>query len=107
MVRRVLLLMLLSLVVPASAQAATVTLSGGVLTYTAAPGTVSNLVLTQSGTSLVLTRISGDDDPLTGGIGCNPTSDTTMTCPGVRRATIDTGDRADRIYAGGEEVGLT
>ena len=40
MVRRALLLMVLTFAVPASAQAATVTLSGGVLKFTAAPGLV-------------------------------------------------------------------
>ena len=62
MVRRVLLLMVLSLVVPASAQAATVTLSDGVLRFTAAPGLTNNITFRESGGTVTVTREFGAQD---------------------------------------------
>lgn len=92
--------MLLTLAVPASAQAATVTLSGGVLKFTAAPGLVNNITFTESGGTVTIRRESGalDADPfvLT---GCSGGPDL-ATCSGpITRIEVDVGDMSDRVTA--------
>lgn len=99
MVRRVLVLMLLSLAAPAAAQAATVSVTSGVLRYAAAPGRTSNVVLVETAPETVrVTTSTGDDDIIVASSGC---SGTPLVCTGVRNVAIDLGDRADRLTAGG------
>jgi hypothetical protein len=109
MVRRVLMLVALTLVAPASAHAATVTVAGGVLTYTATPGKISNVTLTEAAGTVTLTRGTGDDDTLTfPGATCAATA-SGATCAGVTtRIDIDAGDLADRVTAtsGSPPVGV-
>ncbi|MDA0184560.1 Ig-like domain-containing protein [Solirubrobacter phytolaccae] len=97
MVRRALVLTLLTLAVPSAAQAATVTLSGGVLRYAATAGEVSNVLFTESGGTLTVTRATGDTDPFTLS-GCGGTTDS-ATCTGVTRIEVDAGDGSDRVTA--------
>ena len=48
MVRRLAILIALTFVLPASAHAATLTNAAGVLTYTGAPGKVSNVIFVET-----------------------------------------------------------
>lgn len=108
MVRRALVLTLLTVAgIPSAAQAATLTLSGGVLRYTATPGGVSNVLFTESAGTITVTRPpSTDTDPFTL-TGCSGTADT-ATCTGVQRIEVDAGDGSDRITAtsGSPAVGI-
>lgn len=99
MVRRALVLTLLTVAgVPSAAQAATVSVDGGgVLRYTAATGTTSNLVLRDAAVETVEVTVSSEDDEgLTAGAGC---SGTPIRCTGVRSAVVDLGDKPDRLTA--------
>lgn len=98
MVRRALVLTLLTVAgIPSAAQAATVTVDGGVLRYTAAPGFQNNVTFSQSGSSVTVTRVGDDADVLTDGTGCTPGTATTITCVAVTKVEADAGDRADRL----------
>lgn len=97
MVRRALVLTLLTLAVPSAAQAATVTLDGTVLRYTAAPGFQNNVTFSQTGSSVTVARVGTDEDALTGGTGCTSASATSITCPNVTSVDASAGDRADRL----------
>jgi Ca2+-binding RTX toxin-like protein len=102
MVRLAVLTVLVALAAPASARAADVSVSNGVLRYTAAPGKVSNARFTETAAqTVVINRDSADDDALVAGAGCvlAVAPDTFATCSGVTSAAIDAGDQADRITA--------
>jgi hypothetical protein len=82
---------------PASADAAQVTLSGGTLTYQAAPGETNAPSL-----GSVLSRFYVKDPSATlslAGTGCSETDAQTVSCPdaGVTRLVVDTGDGNDTI----------
>jgi copper(I)-binding protein len=98
MVRRLAMLIVLSLAAPSAAHAAEVSVSGGVLRYTATPGKKSNVVFTETGADVVqVTTLSDDTD------GLSPVAPecagTPVTCTGVKSAAIDTGDLGDRVTA--------
>src|SRR4051812_29770421 len=100
MIRRVLMLMLVALALPSAAQAATVTLDGGVLRYVGTPGKVTNLTITQSGTSVTITRVTATDtDPLATNPACSPSTDATITCSSITSLDLDVGDMSDRVTA--------
>ena len=102
MVRRLAVLIVLALAAPSAAQAADVSVTSGVLRYTAAPGKVSNATFTENAPgSVTIARETGTDtDPLVVvGTGCSGTA-TSVTCPAVTSAVIDAGDMSDRITAG-------
>ncbi|RKQ91407.1 hemolysin type calcium-binding protein [Solirubrobacter pauli] len=109
MVRRALVLTLLTVAgVPSAAQAATVTVDGGVLRYAPAPGKQSNLTVTEAGGVVTLRRETGDTDEWPTGGTCTATA-TVATCPGpIEKVEIDVGDNADRVTAtlGQPAVGL-
>lgn len=99
MVRRALLLTLLSMAVPGTARAATISLDAGVLKFTAAAGTQSNVLITESGGVVTLARETGDTDAFPLGGPCSATA-TTATCPGpITRIEIDVRDMSDRVTA--------
>ena len=99
MVRRLALSIALILVIPATAQAATLTNSGGLLTYAGAPGEVSNIILVETtpGTVEVTRVLPTDTDPITA-TGCSGLGP--YVCNGVTAAVLDAGDESDRITAG-------
>jgi hypothetical protein len=97
MVRRALVLTLLSLAVPSAASAATVTVESGVLRYVAAPDFQNNVTFSQTGSSVTVTRVGDDADELTDGAGCTSVTSTAITCSGITRVEADAGNRADRL----------
>ena len=100
MVRRLALVILLALAAPASARAADVSVTNGVLRYTGSPGHQSNATFTESTTAtVVVSRGDADDDPLSVGAGCTSGPNAGATCTGVTSAVIDAGDMSDRITA--------
>jgi Bacterial Ig domain/RTX calcium-binding nonapeptide repeat (4 copies) len=101
MPRRLLLAALLTLAFPASAQAASVSVSGGVLTYTATPGDTNAIALAETAPGTVtVTPQPGDNDSFGAGTGCTPNG-TGDTCTGVTSVSVDAGDGNDTIAAGG------
>jgi hypothetical protein len=99
MVRRLAVLLALMLVLPASAQAADVSVTSGVLHFTAEPGKTNNVTFDENPTGTVTVGTgSEDEDPLVAGTGCMPAS-ATVVCPGVTSAVIDVGDMSDRVTA--------
>ena len=97
MTRRVLVLTLLVLAVPASANAATVTSFGGTLTYTAAAGHDNTVAFTQSALSVTVTASAGDPITATGCTG----GGLTFTCTGVSTVVADGNDGDDTLNASG------
>ena len=95
------ILVALGLALPATAQAADVTLDNtGKLTYTASPGHVNNVTFVEAPTGTVtIERIGEDGDPFGTVTGCATTSATVLTCVGVKHAAIDAGDDNDRVTA--------
>jgi hypothetical protein len=105
MVRRLVVSFAFLLALPASSQAADVSLASGQLRYTAAAGKVNNVTLIEAPTGTVtIERITKDEDPFATVEGCVPTTPTVnttvVTCTGVTSAVIDAGDQSDRITAG-------
>jgi Ca2+-binding RTX toxin-like protein len=100
MVRRLAVLIALMLALPAGAEAATLTLSGGTLTYTGAPQGVSNVTFVETTTPrrVEVTRAASDTDPITV-TGCS-VAGSTYTCDNVTSVVVDAGDMSDRITAG-------
>jgi len=93
------MLMALSLAAPSAASAATITLDERVLRLTAAAGTRSNVMITESGGTVTLRREAGDTDAFPLGGPCSATA-TVATCPGpITRIEIDVRDLGDRITA--------
>jgi hypothetical protein len=100
LVRRLLVTLVLVLACPAAAQAAAVSVHDGVLSYTGAPGKVSNATFTEGPAGVVtITRGDMDDDALVAGSDCSAGPGTGATCSGVTSAVIDAGDMSDRITA--------
>src|SRR3954453_11865201 len=104
MVWRVAVLTALALAFPAAARAADLSVTGGILRYTASPGHVSNVTFVEGTTEgpvqVFVTRATAtDDDPLLVGAGCTGDADS-ATCSGPASVVIDAGDQSDRITAG-------
>jgi Ca2+-binding RTX toxin-like protein len=99
MVRRVLMLMVLSLVVPASAQAATITVDGATLRFVGAPGLTNNVTFTASGANVTITRevAAGDKDPFAH--GCAGGTDSAVCTGPFTLIVVDVNDSADRVTA--------
>jgi hypothetical protein len=97
--RVVLSCLLIVLLTPASASAATLTKSGSTLTYTAAAGRTNAPTFTAPGaaSTIRVARAGGDDDPLTNS-GCTPAGGD-YECTGIARIVIDTGDGDDSVTA--------
>jgi hypothetical protein len=91
--------LLIVVLAPASASAATLTKSGSTLTYTAAAGRTNLPTFTAPGTASTIrvTRANGDDDPLVNS-GCTPAGGD-FDCTGIARIVIDTGDGDDVVTA--------
>src|SRR3954453_17408805 len=102
MVRRLAVFIVLALAAPSAAHAADVSAVGGVLRYTAAPGKISNVTFVEGAAGTVtISRGDKDDDVLSvQAPECTPGPGTGATCVGVKTATIDAGDMADRVTAG-------
>jgi Ca2+-binding RTX toxin-like protein len=99
MVRRALMLTMLTLALPSGAHAATISLDGGVLRLTAAAATQSNVTVSEAGGTVTLQRETGDTDPFPLGGPCSATA-TAATCPGpITKIEIDVRDLSDRITA--------
>jgi hypothetical protein len=95
-------------VVPSTAHAAQLSVSGGELKYTAADGRTNDVTFDQTAPGIVrVTRDTApnqDEDPITA-TGCAiNTPNTDFTCAGVTRVTVDVGDRSDRVTATGLET---
>jgi Ca2+-binding RTX toxin-like protein len=110
MVRRLAaVLTTLVLVAPASARAATVDTTAGALRFTAAPGLVNNLTLSEGPAGTVtIERLaaSADADPFTAVTGtCTLVSVTQVACTAVASIAVDVGDRSDRVTATGLALG--
>jgi hypothetical protein len=102
MVRGIAVVLALVFALPASARAADVTFSDGVLHYTGAPGLVSNVTFDESLVTpgnVTLTRVTDDSDSFGTVTGCSQGSPTVVTCAGVTSAVIDAGDMSDRVTA--------
>ncbi len=92
----------LGLVAAPGAHAATLTFSGGVVTYVAGPGHDNNVTVEETDTQtrlIVIGRQGLDDDPIqnSGCILIRPA--TQYLCSGVARVVIDSGDRNDMVDA--------
>ena len=101
MIRRVLMLMALSLAAPSAASAATITLDAGVLKFTATAGKTNNITLSQSAGNVTITRqpMAEDNDVFTLGGPCSATNDV-ATCAGpITRIEVDVRDGSDRVTA--------
>lgn len=99
MVRRLVVTFALFLALPASARAADVSVNGGVLRFTAAPGLVNNVTFAESPPGTVTVGVAtANEDTLVAGAGCTPAG-TTVVCSGVTSAVIDVGDESDRVTA--------
>jgi hypothetical protein len=86
-------------VLPASAHAADVSVTDGVLRFTAVAGKVNNATFAENPTGTVTVGVAAEDkDPLVAGAGCTAVT-TTVVCAGVTGAVIDAGDQSDRITA--------
>lgn len=94
------MLIALTLCMPATAQAASLTVSGGVLQYTATPGRISNVTFIETAPgAVVVTRGVGDDDAISAP-GCSPSA-SSFTCGGVTsEVVVEAGDMGDRVTAG-------
>ncbi len=81
---------------PCVAHGATVSLVRGVVTYTAAPGEANRVTVLRTPS---VVRIIEAGAPLAAGAGCTVVAPGTAECPagGVRRVTVDAGDRDDHV----------
>jgi Bacterial Ig domain len=95
MTRRVLASVLLLLAAPASAHAATLTSSGGTLTYTGEAGEANDVTFTQG--ALSVTVMAADVTTATGCTGTGPA----YTCTGVGTVIADGKDGDDSLDASG------
>ena len=100
MVWRLALTFVFLLALPASARAADVSVSSGVLKFTAAPGKVNNVTLAESPTATVTVGVATEDadHPRRRGRLLERRSDRRMP-RGVTSAVIDVGDMSDRVTA--------
>jgi hypothetical protein len=99
MVRWLVVSFALLFALPASAQAADVSVTDGVLRYTAVAGMVNNATFAENPTGTVTVGVATDNnDPLVAGAGCTAVT-TTVVCPAVTSAAIDVGDQSDRVTA--------
>ena len=93
------------LLLPSGAHAATLTNSGGTLTYSAAGGATNLVGFNQTGpTTVEVHRFAaiGDDDPITTATGCTQaTPADPYVCTGVTRVSATAGDGDDAVDAGG------
>src|SRR3954453_17898261 len=97
--RRLAMLMVLSLAVPSAGSVAEVSVTDGLLHYKATPGKTSNLVLTETGPGVVeVSTAMGDDDGLKP-VGTSCRLVTAVVCEGVTSAAIELGDLGDRLTA--------
>lgn len=98
---RLAILVALVLVMPATAQAAQLSVGDDrVLRYTAAPGKVSNVVFTEpSPGTIVVTIGDRNDDVITPGARCSGTGNGPFTCVEATSGELDAGDESDRLQA--------
>src|SRR4051812_8402559 len=93
-----LFIVVLGLALPASATAATLTLDGGTLTYTAATGRANSVSIVAAG-GLVGVAV-GDNDLFDQPPGCTPLDgppNSAYGCPGVVRVVVNAGDGDDSV----------
>jgi Ca2+-binding RTX toxin-like protein len=92
-----------------TASAATLTNSGGTLTYAATDDSVNYVGFHESGTNTVIVRrYDGDNDSVAAPAGCTGGATSgdvvqSFTCTGVTRVVVSTGDLGDRVDAGGND----
>jgi hypothetical protein len=99
MVRRLVVSFAFLLALPASAQAADVSVTDGVLRFTAVAGLVNNATFAEAPTGTVTVgTAAANKDALVAGAGCTAVT-TTVVCSGVTSAVIDVGDQSDRVTA--------
>jgi Ca2+-binding RTX toxin-like protein len=108
MVRLAVLTVLLALAAPAVARAADVSVTNGILRYTATPGKVSNVAFVESAPGTVQINVGAEDtealNPLAGCAAGTPVVCTGDT--GVTSVAADAGDMSDRITATSGTSGL-
>jgi Ca2+-binding RTX toxin-like protein len=98
-----------TIALPAAAHAATLTNSGGTLTYVGGAGVRSSISLSQAGTTVTVIRDTGingsDADPITTST-CTNNGGTpeTFDCDNVARFVADAGDGDDSISSFGVDV---
>ena len=94
---RIAILSAVTLFCAAPAHAATLVNSGGTLTYTAAPGGISDLSFVQNPApdTTVEIELNGDADPIVA-TGCTADGDF-FICPGVSAVVMDLGDADDYV----------
>jgi Ca2+-binding RTX toxin-like protein len=94
-----------TIAIPAAAQAATLTNSGGTLTYTASAGTVSWVTFSQTATtvSVAVDPVAGDNDPITTST-CTPTGANSYDCANVAQVVADAADGNDGLFAGDLQI---
>jgi Ca2+-binding RTX toxin-like protein len=86
---------------PSAAHAATVSVSNGVLTYTAQAGATNRVAFAETAPGTVaVTARAGDNDPAAGAGSCS-SANNVITCTGVSSVRVDAGDGADVISAAG------
>jgi Ca2+-binding RTX toxin-like protein len=97
MLVRLALLTAAALACAGPAHAATLVNAGGTLTYTAAPGGITDLSIVQrpAPDDTVTVERNGDDDAITP-TGCTGQGDV-LTCPGVSTVVMDLGDADDFV----------
>src|SRR5919204_649176 len=98
--------LLLALLAPATARAATVSTSGATLSFVAGDGKENVTTVTVSGPNFVITD-SGES--MTEGAGCSQAVVGTVTCPtaGITALSVDSRDGNDRITVTGTSVAAT
>src|SRR5919198_279903 len=98
--------LLIALLAPATARAATVSTSGATLSFVAGDGKENVTTVTVSGANFVITD-SGE--AMTEGAGCSQAVVGTVTCPtaGITALSVDSRDGNDRITVTGTSVAAT
>jgi hypothetical protein len=102
MPRRLVLAALLALAFPASAHAATLSGSNGVVTYTTASGVAHDLAVSQAGTAVTVTN--DDTDAITASGDCLRSGTSTpaqYVCSGATSVVVTTGGAGDVVDASG------
>ena len=85
------------LVAAAPAGAATVSVTGGTMTYTAQNGRVSQITFTRAGPDVRVVPSGGDNDAITAQGACSSFGTGGATCPNVTNVVADLRDGDDRV----------
>jgi Ca2+-binding RTX toxin-like protein len=95
--RLALLFSVLGLATASAASAATVTFDGTTMTFTADPGEINHVSVTQSGSDVTIT----DTNATTAPAGCTQNGADSVICPSVTAIAINLGDMNDSLASNG------